>query len=137
MTMARPRRVRSWRDVVAAVMGFLRVRPSVADRSVAADSGEIAAEWRWAAHNVANRRRGCPCGKPAQVARRHPEVIGTVPFLWWTCEDHESASGFVGTMAIYDHPAPCPYGEVMRSAGPGGESPTVYGCPHRTHEETR
>lgn len=65
--------------------------------------------------------------------RAHHDVRGTVPFLWWTCEDHEGADGFSGTTATFKHSQPCPYGEDFGSGGPIGEPPTYFLCSHRAH----
>lgn len=140
-------RVWGWRDVLAKIMGRVDRRPPEADLSVKIARHEIEAEWRWSRNNEENRRRGCPCGRPAQVARPHPEVTGTVPYLWWTCEDHAGAGGFgswpdpetgeIRTVAIFHHATPCPDGQVMTEGGPIGKPSDHFGCQHRTHEETR
>lgn len=106
---------------------------------------EIAAERRWRRSNAEAKARGCPCGRPAEVATEYP-VIGRVPFQWWTCKDHEGASSFgFGGVGLWQHrdgplngdKDDCPLGEAQGWMSDIGGPVTSYDCPHRTHDNQR
>jgi hypothetical protein len=124
------RRIFGRGDVVALVR---RSRPPEADLTVQVDEQARQAEWRWHHNNAEAKARGCPCGGPAEVARRH-SVVGTVPYEWWTCAEHAGASGFSGGTALFQHDQPCPLGEDRMSGGPIGGPTEHWSCPHREHE---
>jgi hypothetical protein len=140
MGMGEPRRIYNPIDLVAPLLARFR-RPAEADRATQVSRAEREAEWRWHAHNERSRQAGCPCGKSAQVAAPCYEVAGTVPYLWWTCEDHQGADAFSSVMvggveyatACYRHPRPCPAGEDYGEGGPIGAPSEYFLCSHRTH----
>jgi hypothetical protein len=129
-----------WWDALAATASAVDARPAEADLSVPVGQEEVAAEWRWSKSNEVRRQLGCPCGQPAQVAKPYP-VMGTVPYLWWTCEDHAGVEmfssitrdGITQTVACFKHPHPCPLGDDHGSSGKIGEPPTDFYCIHRDH----
>jgi hypothetical protein len=141
-TMGEARRVRRWWDAVAPVRAALS-RPPEADLTIPVTRDVAAAEWRWHFSNEQARAQGCPCGGPAQVSKAH-QVTGTVPFLWWTCEDHAGAGAFTSytadgvttATALYSHTQPCPFGEDCGSGGPIGGPSDHFFCTHRTHAES-
>lgn len=130
--MSEPQRVHRWWDVLTPWRDASG-RPPEADLSVPASAQEREAEWRWREINAESRRAGCPCGGPAQVCSTDDRVVGSVPFQWWTCEDHAGASMFMGGTACFEHSVPCPLGEDYGSGGRIGEPPSHFYCTHRTH----
>lgn len=109
-------------------------RPPEADLSVPVTEQTRQAEWRWHYNNAAAKAKGCPCGKPAEVAQRMP-VVGTVPYEWWTCSGCAGADGFSGGVALFRHNTPCPLGKDRMSGGPIGGPTDHWSCPHREHDK--
>lgn len=126
-----------WLRTILA-MGRANRRPPESDLSVRVTRNEIEAEWRWSRSNEEGRQRDCKCGRPATTARAYSGTVGTVPYLSWTCDEHQGADGWTSDgeimVAIYNHPSPCPEGLVTMETGPIGGPSTMFGCPHRTHE---
>lgn len=51
--------------------------------------GVRAAEARGRRKNAEAKARGCRyCGRPATKVRQHHGTVGSVPFEWWTCDEH-------------------------------------------------
>jgi hypothetical protein len=125
--------MRSLRELLLRFL--LGHRAPGADLTRPVNERERQAEWRWAENNRQARLAGCPCGAPAEVAERDADVVGTVPFEWWTCRAHRGATMFSGREACWEHLEPCPLGERRGHAGRIGEPPSRFYCPHRTHGE--
>jgi len=121
--------MRLWRTKVT--------RPPEADLSVQVTRDEAEAEWRWSRSNGEGRRRGCKCGAPATAARVYSGTTGTIPYLSWTCEEHQGADGWTSDgktmIPVFNHSSPCPEGRVAIETGPIGGPATTFACPHRTH----
>lgn len=92
-----------------------------------------AAEERWRRNNEATRKRGCLCGKPAECVIKYEDVVGKVPYEWWTCAEHEGATSFSNRVACWKHDEPCPLGEDRVLSGPIDGPTEHWSCPHRTH----
>lgn len=100
-------------------------------------------ERRWTKTNAAAKNRGCPCGKPAEVATTNNQNIGRVPVEFWTCREHRGASLWRDGTPMWPHhdgpiaglPTDCPDGLARAWQGRIGRPHDTYMCPHRTHQE--
>ena len=46
------------------------------------------AEERWTKSNAERLAAGCLCGKPSTHVKRYHDVVGSVPYEVWSCEEH-------------------------------------------------
>lgn len=120
----------------------------VQGKDVTVDAEYVGATLRWIEHNRKARLKGCPCGKRGTRVHFDGRNNGAVPVEWWTCDEHEGATGWRGTTGcsvtpLYDRFPAC--GDCVYAGGSkycGGYSRqgdviTSYSCPDKPEEDVQ